>query len=259
MLPDSRMWVAVGDVHGCLDELEDLLRLLSYNPSQHRLLFCGDLVDRGPDPVGVVRRVMRLRADCVQSNHDEKVARWRDHEAARAKTGKKNPMQVRQIRQDQWRQFSTEEVEWLRRLPPFIRFCDGKWLAVHAGFEWCRPPENQYLKDVIRLRFVDDAGKYLTVHASGGIPDKGSYWSEVWKGPESVVYGHAVHGLVDPRVDEPTPGIFCYGIDTGGCFGGNLTALLIDPAAHPKDAKWVSVPARAKYAELRTDHDPLAP
>ena len=59
--------------------------------------------------------------------------------------------------------------------------------------------------------------------APGSVP-----WSTAWQGPESVLYGHAVHDLSTPRVDEHD-GYACYGIDTGCVYGGHLTAVIIDP------------------------------
>jgi diadenosine tetraphosphatase ApaH/serine/threonine PP2A family protein phosphatase len=59
-------------------------------------------------------------------------------------------------------------------------------------------------------------------------PEGAVSWWTLWKGPESVIYGHAVHSLVSPRIDEPQPGIRCIGIDTGCVFGGRLTAAIID-------------------------------
>lgn len=69
----------VGDVHGCLEELLDLLDHCDYtrqghHPEGRRLVFLGDLTDRGPDSLGVVRLVRELvssgRAQCILGNHD---------------------------------------------------------------------------------------------------------------------------------------------------------------------------------------------
>jgi predicted MPP superfamily phosphohydrolase len=69
----------VGDVHGELVALENLLRHLGYSadgshPEQRRLVFVGDLTDRGPNSPGVVTRVQELvesgKAQCVLGNHD---------------------------------------------------------------------------------------------------------------------------------------------------------------------------------------------
>jgi hypothetical protein len=74
----------VGDIHGQIDALDDLLRRLNYapdgeHPDGRRLVFVGDLVDRGPDSVAVVERVMQMvregRAQCVLGNHELNILR----------------------------------------------------------------------------------------------------------------------------------------------------------------------------------------
>src|SRR5262245_42056512 len=86
----------IGDVHGCMDELNDLLLRLGYTldqandpdgrpavavtpPDGRKAVFVGDLVDRGPDTPGVLRLVMRMVAEgtalCVRGNHDDKLLR----------------------------------------------------------------------------------------------------------------------------------------------------------------------------------------
>jgi hypothetical protein len=82
----------IGDVHGCADELEELLGLLGYEvewsgsdvsvtpPRGRTLVFVGDLVDRGPRTPDVLRIAMAMAeagtALCVDGNHDNKFARW---------------------------------------------------------------------------------------------------------------------------------------------------------------------------------------
>ena len=60
MAGSSVRTLVIGDVHGCLDELRALLDVLSPHPDEH-LVFCGDLVDKGPDSAGVVQYVRELR------------------------------------------------------------------------------------------------------------------------------------------------------------------------------------------------------
>src|SRR5689334_9801173 len=78
----SRSFDIIGDVHGCSSELVDLLELLDAPDQSRTLVFVGDLVNRGPDPVGVLRLVMQLYAAnaamCVLGNHDDQL-RWLLH------------------------------------------------------------------------------------------------------------------------------------------------------------------------------------
>ncbi|HMQ24177.1 MAG TPA: metallophosphoesterase, partial [Planctomycetota bacterium] len=60
----------MGDVQGCLVELEALLRATDYDPTADELFFVGDLIRKGPESAGVLRLVRDLKATCVLGNHD---------------------------------------------------------------------------------------------------------------------------------------------------------------------------------------------
>lgn len=60
---------AIGDVHGCFDTLEKLLQQI---PNESRLIFIGDIINRGPKSLETIRTVMRMgdRAECLLGNHE---------------------------------------------------------------------------------------------------------------------------------------------------------------------------------------------
>lgn len=62
----------VGDIQGCDEPLGRLLSMVDFSPSRDHLIVLGDLVNRGPDSVGVLRRLMALQGSvqCVLGNHD---------------------------------------------------------------------------------------------------------------------------------------------------------------------------------------------
>ncbi len=62
----------IGDVQGCDDALARLLAIIDFSPSRDQLVLLGDLVNRGPDSLAVLRRMMRLEgaARCLLGNHD---------------------------------------------------------------------------------------------------------------------------------------------------------------------------------------------
>ncbi|CAE7331682.1 apaH [Symbiodinium natans] len=69
--------VVVGDVHGCADELAELLEVVSFNRARDELVFVGDLIGKGPAPKAVVRLARRLGAAAVQGNHEFNLLSWR--------------------------------------------------------------------------------------------------------------------------------------------------------------------------------------
>ena len=74
----SRVFV-MGDIHGCLDEMNELLKKIDFEPKKDVLILTGDLVFRGKDSAGVIQRARELNALCVRGNHDDKVVRFRGY------------------------------------------------------------------------------------------------------------------------------------------------------------------------------------
>lgn len=248
---ESQRVLAVGDVHGCLEELRELLAVAEYRPGRDRLVFLGDLIDRGPDPVGVVRFIRQeLKVESVKGNHDEKAPRWHRHQANQKLTGKPNPMKrPDETRLAQWEALSEDDLLWIDSLPWTVQLAPG-WLGVHAGFEPGLPLEAQKGDRMCRVRYVNEAGMMKPTNYAGHVPVGTVYWttwSGAWKAPTGVVYGHAVHDTKLPRIDKHGDHAMFYGIDTGCCFGGVLTAWIHDGRV----VQTVSVPAKGTYADLK--------
>lgn len=247
--------IVIGDVHGCLEELVELMEELDVKSSD-KLVFLGDLIDRGPMPVETVRFVRELECGVVLGNHEEKCVRWHRHEARRRETGKPNPMRPPSPdRQKQWEGLSEEDLEWMRKLPLTLELAPS-WIAVHGGFE-PKPLGQQRADRIIRMRYLDEKTREPTpLDKDLEQPPGTVYWTELWDQPHSVVYGHAVHGS-SPRVDwrsdvqdassgavQFNPRTWCIGVDTGCCFGGMLTALVTDDGFRT----WTFVQVKAKRA-----------
>lgn len=245
-----KRYIFVGDVHGCLDELKELLKLASFKKGEDYLVFAGDLVDRGPDPVGCVRLAMESEAVCVMGNHEEKHIRWRTWERRIAQgEAKKNPMRrFDEKRMQEHNALSEADIDYLMAMPKLLRFMEG-WLVVHAGFE-CNgvPPDAQARDTVCRVRDVDSSGKMAADHKNPLNPVPGAVpWATMWQGPESVIYGHAVHDRANARVDRHD-GYACYGIDTGCVFGGAMTALVMPAGSPPNfEPEFVQVQAKREH------------
>lgn len=244
----EKITVAVGDIHGCLEEFDELLKLIQYNPSQMRLVSLGDLMDRGPDPVGVVRRVRELGLETIMGNHEEKHVRWRKHEKKRAENGTPNPMKrMSEADAAANRALSDQDMSWMRDLPLKIEL-GNKWWAVHAGCEPTRTLAKQIPSQIMRVRYVDQGGKAVALGHDLSQPEGTQYWTEQWRGPESIIYGHCVHSLSEVKYDYHDNQVQCLGIDTGCCFGGHLTAAIL-PLHEDYGYELAQVKAKKKYYE----------
>jgi bis(5'-nucleosyl)-tetraphosphatase (symmetrical) len=244
--------IVIGDVHGCYDELAELIGQIGPAPSD-RIVSLGDLMDRGPSPTLCVRYVRMLGAECVASNHDEKHVRFRRHEATRRATGKKNPIRFTDLQAEQNGELRDDDIEWMASLPMSIDLGAG-WHAVHAGLEPCKTfAEQKDSQALLRTRFVNDDGTaFSSKDRDAPDPTDKWFWSERWYQPESIVYGHHIHRFLGPRIDVRSgvggaPANTCVGIDTGCYAGGRLTAMILLPDGQ----YWFEhVNARAVYEPL---------
>jgi hypothetical protein len=135
----------VGDVHGHVEPLVDVLHDAglvtsrgSWAGGDARLWFIGDLVDRGPDGVGVIELVMRLQREggdvrCLLGNHEAgliSASRFGDVECGIPGVTFRDVWEVNGgVRSDLGR-LMPEHISWIERLPAMAR--DGDWLLVHS-------------------------------------------------------------------------------------------------------------------------------
>lgn len=212
--------IVIGDVHGCLDELQMLVRKCGVDLGDDVVLV-GDLVARGPDSQGVVQYVRESGFTAVLGNHDLHVLRIREGTVTRPP--KPAHLEVAQTLRD---------LDWLylQALRPYLRLEDHNAIVVHAGMVPGVPVEQQRREDLISMRSIDAAGR------PSKRVDAGAPWASLWPGPEHVFFGHdAVRGL------QQHP--FATGLDTGCVYGRELTAMILP------DRTLVSVPARRVYAD----------
>jgi len=228
--------IAIGDVHGCLGELQDLLTKCKYEPTTDKLYLLGDLVDRGPDSAGVIafaRRLSKLYgAECVKGNHDDKHVRFRRHYNTEKATGKKNPMKFNDRNMAEHLKLTDEDVAWMEALPNVIMppSLPG-YACVHAGFNPFRGGAKNWGKECLFIRYIDvSSNNTVGLDRDLKQPENSIFWADLWTGPEKVLYGHCVHSYKEPLIINGT-----YGLDTGCCFGGRMTAAVFhDPAAEPE-------------------------
>ncbi|MEY9485584.1 protein phosphatase [Streptomyces calvus] len=233
----------VGDVHGCSAELEALLTKLGYadgvHPEGRTAVFVGDLVDRGPDSPGVLRRVMAMvksgNALCVPGNHENKFGRYLrgrqvQHTHGLAET-------VEQMAGES-EEFRAEVRQFVDGLVSHYVLDGGRLVVCHAGL-----PEKYHGRTSGRVRSHALYGDTTGETDEFGLPVRYP-WAEDYRGRAAVVYGHT-------PVPEATwlNNTIC--LDTGAVFGGKLTAL------RWPERELVDVPARKVWYEpvrpLRTE------
>lgn len=238
---DAKRTIIVGDIHGCIDEFDELRKILSYKKEKDRLILLGDLIDRGPDSVAVVKRARELDLECVMGNHEHKFMKWFKS------FGTKNDVYDSRAH---YSQFSNEDINYIARMDQYIALPEHNIVAVHAGMRVGISLKNQSKDDLYYIRYMDSDSKFLSlkkINRLGKEATRAHFWTENWYGPESVVYGHNVHSYEQPLIEEVWPGVTCYGLDTGCCFGGRLTAMVVETK------EIVQVQVKRAYYESKFD------
>ena len=248
---DKRQIVCIGDSHGCYDELIELLDKIDFNPTTTRLVFVGDLIDRSSKSLECVKLVRKLceagDAECVRGNHEEKCIRYRNYETKRYFTGQPNPIRLSKLDAAMHATYTDADVDWMRRLPLTIHLRDN-WFAIHGGLEPAYKFSQQSPSQITRCRYVNDKGIAVPLK-NFEQPLDSVYWTDLWDGPENIIYGHMVHSLSTPLVDVRPNGTKCIGIDTGVVYGGRLTSYNLDTDT------FIQVQAKKVYYEAKFNID----
>ena len=216
---------AIGDIHGRLDLLDTLLAMIARDDAARgkartRLVFLGDLPDRGPDSRGVIERLMALREtkDCIflMGNHEEIVTRVWEGERQMASTfnraGGRATLMSYGLSGEEYDACTLDEmvnhaariipkahIDFLRSFRPWYQ--SGDYLFVHAGIMPGLHIEDQ---DEVDLRWIRD-------RFTNSQEDHGAL----------VIHGHSITDAVDERPNR-------IGIDTGAYASGILTALALE-------------------------------
>ncbi|KAI7846858.1 Metallo-dependent phosphatase-like protein [Circinella umbellata] len=232
--PDHKLYV-IGDVHGSLNELNTLVAKLQYNhDAGDRIILAGDLVTRGPDSIGVIRRAKELKALCVRGNHDDKVVRIKTFIRSGQAIYKEgvipegpvlDPLDFDNHHMGIAQNMTDEDYEYLSGCPMILAIPALQALFVHAGFNPHRKLEDQQPFSVMNIRTIEEDG-------IGTKEKSGEEWSDIWNSSQEsnnstfppeyrkVYYGHAAGNGVQLKK-------YTFGVDSGCVYGRQLTALEI--------------------------------
>lgn len=242
----------IGDVHGCYAELLELLGALGYredselgyrHPEGRRLVFLGDLTDRGPRNLDSLRLAMRLvnegEALAVRGNHDDKLARYLAGRKVNVSHGLQATVdEFESLPPDEAPEFRASAQEFLRSLPAHLVLEGGELVAVHGGLEERLIGREGGRVDSFAL-YGDPSGKL----DAEGYPERRD-WAESYRGEAWIAYGHTPTGHVRWRHRT-----IC--VDQGCVFGGALTAL------RWPERTTLSIPAHHAHSPPRGSFRPL--
>jgi protein phosphatase len=243
----------IGDVHGCCEELELLLDQLGYvfahrpeldplwgdsvyvHPAGRKAVFVGDLVDRGPRILDVVRLVRNMvqhgSALCVPGNHDVKLLKKLQGRDVQITHGLANSLdEINSLPETVRNPFCQSLSEFLDGLVSHYVLDDGKLVVAHAGMK-----EAMQGRGSGRVRDFALYGETTGETDEFGLPVRFN-WAAEYRGQAMVVYGHT-------PVPEAEWLNRTVNVDTGCVFGGKLTAL-----RYP-EREFVSVKSARTYCE----------
>lgn len=225
-------YYAIGDVHGELAKLDELLRFIREDAVcrkvPHKIVFLGDLIDRGDDSRGVIERVLALtlrgEAIAIKGNHEELMLHaYANRESVGIYWWAENGgdetimsyMRVNGIKDDFRDAIDEAHIAWLRTLPVMVRDEPRGLVFVHGGID---PKVFPACSDELRMWTRSPA--FLNTRRWPARPELEGLL---------VIHGHTPAEDLEPELSERR-----INVDTGACFGGTLTAVVLAPGEAPR-------------------------
>lgn len=229
--------IIIGDVHGCLFELQELLQKCALRQGD-RLIFLGDLVQKGPDSAGVLRFIRALSVSypvqVLIGNHDEKFLRYLHHRTYNQEAA--SQMTETADFEALAAQVSESEIDLLHNGFYSLRIPEAGLLLVHAGipatikldlgkrdFPFSADytvDEKKTLRLLIMTRHLTAKGDFVGL---GQENTQTRFWAETYDGRfGKVLFGH------QPYI-QAKPAVFAHaiGLDTGCVYDGWLSAGIL--------------------------------
>lgn len=204
----------MGDVHGCLEELKELVETVNTPEAGIMYIFCGDILNKGPYSVETLRYARGLTNSLVvRGNHEEHILKHCIEIAENPAAAANLPDKYQWIRN-----LTAEEIDYLFELPYTISIPSHNAIIVHAGLYPWKTLDHQELDDMVLMRNIINSENSIPL-ASKCI-ETGVPWATMWTGPEHIYFGHdAQRGL------QQYP--LCTGLDLGCVYGGELAAVFL--------------------------------
>jgi Calcineurin-like phosphoesterase len=219
----------IGDIHGCAKELDKLLEKLGYeltsrgprgrrttrirHPESRKVILVGDLVDRGPASMDVLRTAMQGEIDgtirCVIGNHDDKFLRWLKGREVRVTKSLQTTIDEADKEKPKFRD---DVRHYLEHLPSHLILDKGRLIVAHAGL-----PQKYHGIESRASRVFAMYGETSGQTDDLGFPIRRD-WARNYRGDATVVHGH----VADKKVRHLN-NVWC--LDTGCVYGHKLSAL----------------------------------
>lgn len=199
---DGKRYLIVGDIHGCLDELLQLLDEREFDLINDVLISIGDVVDRGPKSREALEFCKSLpNFYGIMGNHDDKCIRY--FKGAKVKTNYGLDKTIEQFPDG----MPTEMLAFMESFSHILKTPVG--YLVHAGLDPLLPIEKQQARDCIYMRYYGGDSYFDE--------EEGQYWFKLWPKETKVFFGHEVN----PKGFIPEHTV---SLDGGCCFGEYLKA-----------------------------------
>jgi protein phosphatase len=232
----------IGDIHGCYDELLELLEKLGYknhnntfvHPQGRQMGFVGDAADRGPRSLDVWKLLFNQQdADALvysPGNHCNKFHRYLNGHNVQITHGLETTVaEYLEYPKEKRAMFRKRFFSFFERIPYYNKLDEGKLIISHAGIREDMIDKPIQKNIIVFVLFGDITGKQ---HPDGR-PIRGD-WAKSYRGDAFIVYGHTP--IKEVRFMKKTANI-----DTGCVFGGKLSAL-----RYP-EMETISVPSKQPY------------
>lgn len=239
----------IGDIHGCYQELCNLLKKLGYttyqkwmtHPKQRMPVFLGDLTDRGPDSIQVIELVYQLvieqkTARYVPGNHCNKLYRYFLGNKVMLKHGIETTVAgYLKLAPERQTEIKNKFMTLYEQAPLYLVLPEIQAIIAHAGIK-----ESMIGKYDKKVKFFVLYGDVTGEQDEKGRPIRKD-WAQHYHGTDWIIYGHTP--VLEPRQVNKT-----MNIDTGCVFGHRLTAFQL-----PEEIL-CSVPSKQPFMEDRFNH-----